>query len=362
MNTTFTDLELANKPDFVDCMKRVYAWYEGEIIDRPPVRFSAHNAQFETADTGQRWATLKDRWFDAEYQVEHFIASLSPTLLGETFPVFWPNLGPNVFAAILGGGELTFGEVTSWTHPVLDSADDASRIRWRDDSEYIRKLLELTDCALERCDHRFMVGYTDIHPSLDCLDALLGTEALCVDMYDDPDSVTALTERCFAPLEGAMRLFHDHLKAKKQLSVTWMNIPSYGTMHIPSCDLSTMLSREHFDQFALPYIRREAALFTHNIFHMDGKGVARHLDSLLQTEAIHGIQWVQGVGEDRPILQWIPLIQKIQGAGKGVVVDLHLCELEDFISLVSPKGIYLCIDETDPLIQQRVMDRLLRWK
>lgn len=362
MSTTFYDLELGCKPDFVECMKRVYAWYEGEIIDRAPVRFSAHNAQFETVDTQRRWATLKDRWFDAEYQVEHFIATLAPTLQGETFPVFWPNLGPNVFAAILGGGQLTFGEVTSWTHPVLSSVHETDNIHWRDDSEYVKKLIELTDCALERCGHRFMVGYTDIHPSLDCLDALRGTEALCMDMYDDPEAVHALTERCFAPLEGAMRLFHDRLKARKQLSVTWMNIPSYGTMHIPSCDLGSMISRAHFDEFSMPYIQRETTLFTHNIFHMDGKGVAKHLDSLLQAERIQAIQWVQGVGEDRPILQWVPLIRKIQQAGKGVVVDLHLDELEDFMSLVPPRGIYLCIDETDPLIQDRVLQRLLGWK
>ncbi len=362
MNTNFYDLELYCKPDFTECMKRVYAWYEGEIIDRVPVRFSAHNAQFETTDAERRWSSLKERWYDAEYQVEHFAASLAPRLLGETFPVFWPNLGPNVFAAILGGGELGFGEVTSWLHPVLESPEEAEKIRWRGDSEYLKKLLELTDCALERCDHRFMVGYTDIHPSLDCLDALRGTETLCMDMYDDPEAVLALTERCFAPLEGAMRLFHDRLKAKKQLSVTWMNIPSYDTMHIPSCDLGSMISRAHFDTFSMPYILRETLLFTHNIFHMDGKGVAKHLDSLLQAERIQAIQWVQGVGEDRPIAQWVPLIQKIQHAGKGVVVDLHLSELEDFMSCMSPKGIYLCIDETDPLIQQRVLKRLLAWK
>ena len=43
MDTVFRDLELESKPDFVACMKRIYAWYDGEILDRVPVRFSAHN-------------------------------------------------------------------------------------------------------------------------------------------------------------------------------------------------------------------------------------------------------------------------------------------------------------------------------
>ena len=59
---------------------------------------------------------------------------------------------------------------------------------------------------------------------------------------------------------------------------------------------------------------------THNIFHLDGKGVARHLDEILNVPEIQAIQWVQGAGADQPILPWLPLIKKIQTAGKGVVV------------------------------------------
>lgn len=60
---------------------------------------------------------------------------------------------------------------------------------------------------------------------------------------------------------------------------------------------------------------------THNIFHMDGKGVAHHMDAILELPNVQAIQWVQGVADDMPIMQWTPLIQKIQAAGKSVVVD-----------------------------------------
>ena len=63
---------------------------------------------------------------------------------------------------------------------------------------------------------------------------------------------------------------------------------------------------------------------THNIFHVDGKGMLRHLDRILEVPQIQAIQWVQGVGDDLPILQWLPVIRKIQAAGKGVVVDFSL--------------------------------------
>ena len=80
-----------------------------------------------------------------------------------------------------------------------------------------------------------------------------------------------------------------------------------------------------------------------NIFHLDGRGVARHLDAILELPNVNAIQWVQGVGLDQPILQWTPLIRKIQAAGKSVVVDLTVQELEPFIDAVAPEGILLCL-------------------
>ena len=94
-------VNLEFKPDMEQCLKRIYAWYEGELLDRPPVRFSRHNAEYEILDnSGRTWASLKDRWFDAEYQLEKFIReSREKRFLAETFPVYWPALGPHVFAA-----------------------------------------------------------------------------------------------------------------------------------------------------------------------------------------------------------------------------------------------------------------------
>ena len=64
----------------------------------------------------------------------------------------------------------------------------------------------------------------------------------------------------------------------------------------------------------------------------------RHLDRILAIPEINAIQWVQGVGDDLAIGQWLPVIKKIQAAGKGVVIDLQLSELEPFIAATEPGG------------------------
>jgi len=355
-------LDLECKPDFEMAMKRIYAWYNQEIIDRPPIRFTAHNVDFAEAKTSKdrTWNSLKDRWFDAEFQVDYFIESLgNQTFYAETFPVFWPNLGPEVYSAF-HGSKLVYQEVTSYSVPLVVTWEDVSRIRLDMTNEYFRKIDEMTRIALDKCPERFMVGYTDLHPGVDCAAAWRDPQELCMDLIMEPDRARSLIELACSGFQTVYDYFDNLLKSHRQLSVTWMGIPSFGKMHIPSCDFAAMISRNHFEEFCLPVIEREIKPMTHNVFHVDGKGVAKNLDRLLELPEINAIQWVQGMGMDMPILQWIPLIKEVQNAGKSVVVDLQLSELEEFIENVKPEGIMLCIT-ADRSIQPGIIKRVEKW-
>jgi hypothetical protein len=70
---------LSTKPDFVPCLKRIEAWFEQAVIDRPPIRFYKHNVQFETGEPldRTRWASLEERWFDTHYQLDSFEHSIA---------------------------------------------------------------------------------------------------------------------------------------------------------------------------------------------------------------------------------------------------------------------------------------------
>jgi len=355
-------MELECKPDFDMAMKRVEAWFANEMIDRPCVRFSEHNVDFAGSRTmaGKTWPDLKARWFDAEFQVDSFIESIrGRTFLGETFPVFWPNLGPNVYAAF-HDVDLEFGEVTSWIRHCIHEWSDLAKLKFNRENLYFKKIEELTDVALQKSEGRFMVGYTDLHGSLDCAADWRDPERLCLDLVDCPEKVHELVRLAN---ENFLPLF-DHydavLKAHGQLSATWMGIPSRGKMHIPSCDFTSLISTRGFDEFYLPCLLAEVQAMTHIVFHVDGKGMIRHLDRILAVPEIHAIQWAQGVGDDLPILQWLPLIKRIQAAGKSVLVDLQLSELEPFINAMNPNGLYLCIAASEE-IQPDILKRLERW-
>lgn len=361
---------LACKPDLEESIERVDAWLNGKKVDRPPVRFARHNEEYISRNIDNtRWPSMKERWFDTGFQLDMFEESLRNKIFhGETFPVFWPNLGPNVFAACYGC-PYEFGDVTAWAepglfedrphHPDLKMADGLPQIDW--DSEYIRKLDSMTALALERAQGKYLVGYTDMHPGLDMVAAMRGTQQALFDVYDDPDLIVKLSTHFHQDFIKFYNRYHDMLMKADQYSVTWMNIPAKGKLHIPSCDFSAMISPDQFRELAWDGLAAETAAMDFNIFHLDGPGVARQIDSILKLPKINAIQWVQGMGEDTPIMQWIPFIKKMQDSGKGVIVDLALSELDGFMAKMDPHGIFLCVSTADEAQELEVIRKISKW-
>lgn len=362
-NAQWWNIDLETKPDFEKAMQRIYAWYEREVIDRPPIRFHAHNSDYEKAHTQKNrvWPDQKSRWFDAEFQLDFFAESIKDQqFLAETFPIFWPNLGPEVYSAFYGS-ELIFQEVTSYSVPLLKSWDDLCHVKLDTANEYFKKTEELMLLALERCKNKFMVGYTDLHPGVDCAAAWRDPQEFCIDLLMEPDKAKALIDLAFKDFQMIFDRFDKLLKMHNQLSVTWMGIPSFGKMHVPSCDFSSMISPEQFEEFVLPGLINEIKPMTHNIYHLDGKGVANHIDMILDLPEINAIQWVQGMADDQPIMQWVPLIKKIQAAGKSVVIDLQMKELDQFMEAVDPKGVFIWMAAEKDL-QPGILKKLEKWK
>jgi len=349
------------KPDLDECIARIYAWYEQKITDRPPVRFHHHNIEYERHRAAEgAWKTHEERWLDVEFQVDTFVRSLRHTrFLGETFPVFWPNLSALAYNLFLGQ-KAEFDEVTAWVQPCIENIDNLPELRIEWNNRYFRTVEALTQRALELAEGRFMVGFTDMYTGPDCAMQLRGTEQICMDLILSPQQVHRLMDLAFSEYAQVYQRFDRLLKAHRQLSVTWMNLPSYETFNVLGCDFAVNISPEHFEEFCMPVLRREAELFVHNVFHLDGPGVAKNIDAILTLPNVVAIQWTQGYGDDQPILQWVPLIQKIQEAGKSVIVDLQLDELDDLMQQLDPTGVMLWIP-AEPDVQQDVIRKVARW-
>jgi hypothetical protein len=122
-----------------------------------------------------------------------------------------------------------------------------------------------------------------------------------------------------------------------------------------------MISPEMFNKYALQTLQDELKTMTHNIFHIDGKGVANHTDAILST-GVKAIQWVQGMADDYPIMQHLEFIKYVQSKGASIIVDLDKTDLDKFMELISPNVIFLWIATENEEQENVIIQKLLRWK
>ena len=90
------------------------------------------------------------------------------------------------------------------------------------------------------------------------------------------------------------------------------------------------------------------------IYHLDGPGALRHLDTLLEIDKLDAIQFVYGDGA-RPATRWLDVYMRIQDAGKNIHVSLDAWEVDAFIEHLRPEGVMLCtstdtVEEADALV------------
>lgn len=248
----------------------------------------------------------------------------------EAIPFFPSSLGPDSFAAALGG-TLTFIPEqlsTNWMHPFVSNWTDFScsmeQIRLNDS---YRKWVSFAKELAEAGKGKYFAGVADLHSGMDALSAMRGPEMLCLDLFDDPNGVAEAmrqVRRVYADL------YIDLQKARSvgatEGSLGWIPSWSEGRFAVTQCDFGCMISVEDFVQYQLPAIREELDFLDNSIYHLDGPGNLRHLDTLLQLEKLDGIQWVSGAGE-KPMWQWTEVLHKIKDAGK--LMQIHDLEIAD---------------------------------
>jgi 5-methyltetrahydrofolate--homocysteine methyltransferase len=141
----------------------------------------------------------------------------------------------------------------------------------------------------------------------------------------------------------------------------WMGIWSDLPATDLQSDFSIMLAPDMFDDYFLPFIAEQTEMVPRTIYHLDGPGAIRHLDSLLDLPNLDGIQWVPGAGA-KPAVEWIPLLKRIQEAGKLVYVYCESTHVQTLLEELSPAGLMLVVEGCSSLLEtEQLLENAKKW-
>lgn len=351
---------LTLKPDFPRTIARFDAWWQGEIIDRPPVTLSVVPTR-PYRGLRKEHGTAQERRLDVESTVASAIAWMECTdFVGDSFPVFRPSVGPEV-SATLFGSDLEWGEHATRATTVVHQPADWQQILERTpsfDNPYWKLVEQLTTHAIERCEGRYIVGITDLYGNYDILASLREPQQLCLDLVDHPDRVRQAGRMAARAFVQAFRRSYDPIAAAGFGSVPWCPAYHSGPACVIGCDFWGMVSPGVAREFVWPEILEEMQPLERRLFHLDGPQALKHLNLLLECPQLDAVQWVYGDGYGRA-QDWIPLYGRIRQAGKSVQV--RAADAADALAVlgaIGAKGVW--IDVLEPFASVAEANRFLQ--
>ena len=342
-------------------LKRQDAFWLREIVDRPPVMLEyTVDSNLDSIQTLSH-ANYFDVWTDIDYQVNRTVQRIKNTrYLGDSLPIACPDLGPDYFFSLFGG-ELRFMQDTSYIEPFVNDYQEFRGLAVQESNVYARIMASLYDAFLDVGKGLFHTGIPDIHPGADCLVGMRGPEQFCLDLLEQPEAVKQALRVIGDAFKHIYLHYANNLMAQGQLCTGWPQIASSHRWHVPCCDFSYLISNSMFEEFFLEPLVGEMNLAEYNIYHLDGPGALRHLDSLLGIDSLDAIQWVHGAGNGTPADQ-ISIYKKIQKANKGIqILDAFPQDVPMLTEHLDPHGVWLRVAVSNEDEAKWVLSQVEAW-
>ena len=154
------------KEDWDRAQQKFLEYWNKENHERPLIKITAKKDGY-TLKPVTAPENLADRWLDTEYVIKSSREKFASIFFGgEAYPDLWPNLGPDIFGAILGD-EIEFGENTSWSKHTLADWSKVEKFSFNPENKWWKKIKTMTETIVKDANGDYLVGITDLHAGLD---------------------------------------------------------------------------------------------------------------------------------------------------------------------------------------------------
>ncbi len=351
-----SDISLEFKPDFAEAQRHWDALWRHEILDRPVICVTAPK------DPDKPLPRIPyPAGYDGQYDdlITRILERAAGTYYaGDAMPAYTPSFGPDMFAAWLGA-ELKFSpdsQGTNWAEPFVEDWADAMPLRLREDSVWWRRMVEFVGQLADAFEGKMLIAHLDLHSNLDALAAIRGPQRLCMDLLDQPDAVEEANRQVralYAPIYDAL---YEAGRMYRYGTQGWVPAYHFGKTNTIQCDFACMVSPEIFRRYIRPALEEETRHLEHSIYHYDGPDALVHFDDIVSLDRLDGIQWTPGSGQ-KPFIEWMDLLKRIQAAGKIAYVPCTLEQLPIYHRELKPELVFYVTSA--PSMQEA--DRAVQW-
>ncbi|MEN6546813.1 MAG: hypothetical protein ABFE07_12315 [Armatimonadia bacterium] len=354
---TFNPQPLEFKQNFDDALRRMEAFWSGEIIDRPACGITAPLLGKQPLPGTVYMEGARE---DFAPIIDRALHNASCTWYGgEAMPFYTPSFGPDQWAAWMGADLQWASDEeqsrTSWVVPFVENWEDAFPLHIDTEGKWWRRMLDFVTALGEAMQGKMLVSHLDLHSNADALSAIRTPARLCMDFYDYP----YLIDKAMRQVRGLFPFVYESLFQAGRMSTSgtqgWVPLYHPGRTNTLQCDFLALIGPEQSRRYVIPALDEEASYLDSCSYHFDGPECLVHLDDILAVEGIQVIQWVCGA-RNKPNIEWLDLFKRIQAAGKGLWLATNPEELKIYMKELRPEGMYYQMSVSTPEEGQRVLD------
>ena len=337
--------------DLAELLERHRAFWQRDKVDRPlvavkpyaplapkhiplrDVQWGVEDVRLEAAMLDPRIVANAEQWHNEPGQL----------FLGDSFSLRQPYVRIPWVEAILGCEIWADRESGSiWSKDYLPSASAGRGITLDRDDPWFRLLLDMTQVLVEENDGSYLVAQTLMRGPIDMVRAVLGDEAMCLAIYDDPEALRQLlsiTTDVFVAVAKAQQAlvpsFHGGY-------ASYYGIWAPGTVVRTQCDMSSIMSARTYAELVIPFEDRICRQFDHSIIHLHS-GYLHTVDELLDAELPQVLQIALDTGST-PVTtrDLVPVCRKILER-KPLIIEGHMsrADFEYLLECLPPHGLYI---------------------
>jgi hypothetical protein len=304
---------------------------------------------------------LEHWWKDVDFILDRQMKLVdNQRYLGVAVPYHFVDRSASAMSGILGARMQLVNKDTMWAYPCFTSVEQVAEMVLDRSNFWYRSTCEITHRSVALAKDHHYVALWALEGVSDILPGLYGTENFLIDLIMKPREVAQAMEHVKRLWLELFAEFSEMIAGTgNRGNIGWAGIWAPGTTFPLQEDISYMLSSAMFRKFCLPHLQDFIDSMEYPLYHLDGVGAIKHLDTLLQIEKLKAIQWVPGTGKER-LSDWYALIRRILEGGKSVQVFAEVDEVDELVKNVGARGLLITVEASEedayPLIERYKAD------
>jgi hypothetical protein len=356
---------MLNRPGWSQSVERWTAFWNGGLADRPPV--IAHLATGAELDVGGE--------VSLEGEIARFDAARNGPLLerAERDLLEHADLGDDTPPGIVAGGGVyytgaVFGAPVRVTadmmacEPTIDDWSEAATVRYHRGNAWVQRAMDLARQLVHRSAGRYAVIPGLLEGPSDICANLRSPTSLAADLYEHASRVRDLAEVGAAAWEAHARALFDIVPLSDGGTATQWSLWTPGRGAALQEDFCTVISPAQYREFFLPLDRQLARLADITWMHIHA-GAIHLIEEVLQADEIRGIQIVYDGVVSPPLSVTIPLMQRVQDRGRGLILRKYSpADLTRILPHLTPNRLALDVYFATSAEASDWLRRLERWE